>query len=82
MVQVQVPLPPGTNMDPREPEQKPIFTCYLVAKFAIQIVFFVVFLLFFGIPSVRRYMAKGILTNVEQKNFKSFELPAVTICPR
>ena len=55
---------------------------YYVGKLLIQLLLFVLFLLFFGLPSYHRYHQKGVLVKTEKTSMQGLELPAVTICPR
>ena len=52
------------------------------AKILLQLFMFVLFLVAFGVPSLKRYFAKDVLTKVQERSMKDLQLPAVTICPR
>ena len=55
---------------------------YYAGKLLIQLLLFVLFLLFFGLPSYQRYHQNGVLVKTEKTSMQGLELPAVTICPR
>ena len=43
---------------------------------------FLLFLIYFGIPSYTRYIEKGVLVKMGKSPEKGLDLPTVTICPR
>ena len=51
-------------------------------RIMIQIFLFCIFLVIFGVPSLKRYYAKDVLTKTEEIDLKNLKIPAVTICPR
>ena len=51
-------------------------------KTIIQFILFIIFLIVFGIPSVKRYFAKSVITETEENNLNKYKLPAVTVCSR
>jgi hypothetical protein len=55
---------------------------YYLVKLGIQLSLFTIFLLMFGIPSLKRYNAKNVLTKREERSLKDLKLPSVTVCPR
>ena len=55
---------------------------YNLLKLGIQLSLFTIFLLMFGIPSLKRYNAKNVLTKREERSLKDLNLPSVTVCPR
>ena len=57
-------------------------TYNFIIKIVIQIFLFCLFLVIFGVPSLKRYYAKDVLTNTEEKDLKNLKIPAVTVCPR
>ena len=62
--------------------QQSMVSFYYAGKLLIQFLLFVLFLIFFGLPSYHRYHQKGVLVKTEKTSMQGLELPAVTICPR
>ena len=54
-------------------------TVVLAAHFLLQIALFVIFLIFFGIPSVEKYLAKETIVISSEEKTNGIEAPSITI---
>ena len=53
-----------------------------IVKTTTKFVLFIIFLVVFGIPSIKRYFAKSVHTEIEGRKLIELKMPAITVCSR